>query len=348
MKPPHDAANGSVPRAAAKAARGALVLLVAAQLAACATAPTPSPARRAAAEAAARAAADRAAREASGFVGVYAARLATRARPGLAVTLELRVDGTAELAIVSVGRGIETWPGRWGRSGEELRVEWDPVAPATEAPPPMRWRREGERLVPVQWDPNHWSAWGAAGPVLARWVPSRVPRPGCRWRPFADAALALRLLVEACDGDPPARFVARGTAVIDTADPSAGESGTPILEVFAKKPGEPLADAIRKRFFPQLVPRVRKGCAVRRAVGVHPNDRTKETWTIAPTETYRAQTAKWRAAEPAAMVCGPYGVREGLVGYFEFHPKASPGRYLFVSLGPGHPHFDERSIELLD
>jgi hypothetical protein len=117
--------------------------------------------------------------------------------------------------------------------------------------------------------------------------------------------------------------------------------------VFGKKPRQPLAEAIRQRFFPQLVPRVRKGCVVRRGGGVDLGDPDKQTWTIAPTDKYRAETAKWRAAEPAAMVCGPYGLRDG-VGYFEFHPKASPGRYLFVWLGREEPRFDERSIELLD
>jgi hypothetical protein len=348
--PPHDGANGSVPALGCELgseprARRALAACAALALATgCATATAP-PAQRAPDPAVARAQeALEAAREASGFVGVWAARVAADAQPARAVTLELRKDGTAELVSVRLGREVETQPGRWGVSGEALRVEWDPRDGSGAVPAPTTWLRADGRLVPAPSDPV---AGGEAGPVLARWDGSRTPRPGCRWHPFVDATLALRLLVEACDGDR-RRFVARGAEIVeldDGADPAA--RGTPIVQVFAKPPRQPLADAIRKRFFPPLVPRVRAGCVVRRGGGVDLGDPAKQTWTIAPTDKYRAQTARWRAAEPSAMVCGPYGLRDG-VGYFEFHPAASADRYLFVWLGREEPRFDERSIELLD
>jgi len=347
--PLHVAANGSVPalpcdvpcdRAGGRRALAALAAL--ALTAGCATAPAP-PVRRAPDAAATRAATQTAAREASGFVGVYEARLPASAQPARAATLVLRPDGTAELANVQLGRGVAKQLGRWGIAGEELRVEWDTADASGAVPAPMVWLRAGDRLAPSQWDPG---VWGETGLAFTRWEASRKPRAGCHWQPFADATLGLRLLVESCDGAGQ-RFAARGAEIVDTTDASAGARGTPILQVFAKKPGQPLADEIRKRFFPQLVPRVRAGCVVRRGGGVDLADPAKETWTIAPTEKYRAETAKWRAAEPTAMVCGPYGLRDG-VGYFEFHPKASPGRYLFVWLGREEPRFDERSIELLD
>jgi hypothetical protein len=362
--PPHDAANGSVPRSSrdrARATRGLAILTALALTTGCAAATAPT-APRAVDEAAARAAAQAAARTASGFVGVYAARLEEKAGPDptgaggtRAVTLELRVDGTAQLEVVQLGRGVEVRPGRWGASGEELRVEWDTPDASGALPATTAWLRAGDRLVPSQWDP---ASWGQAGLGLARWHPSRAPRAGCHWQPFADAILAVRLLVEACGSDGP-HFAARGAEIVHLDDPegqalralrrdtASAARGTPIVQVFAKKPRQPLGDAIRQRFFPQLVPRVRKGCVVRRGGGVDLGDPAKETWTIAPTDKYRGETEKWRAAEPSAMVCGPYGLRDG-VGYFEFHPKASPSRYLFVWLGREAPRFDERSIELLD
>lgn len=343
--PPHDAANGSVPACPRERAvlRPLAALAALALAAGCATGAPPA-ARRAADEAAARAAAEAAAREASGFVGVYAGQLPEGALPARAVTLELRADGVAELQSLQLGRGVDAQRGRWSSAGEELRVEWDrPVAGAA-APAALAWLRAGRRLVPSQWDP---AAWGDGGLGLERWEASRPAHPGCTWRPFADATLAVRLLVESCGPTRGPHFAARGAEIVDTADASAGARGTPILQVFGKKPAEPIADAIRKRFFPELVPRVRAGCVVRKGGGVDLGDPARETWTIAPTARYRGETEKWRAAEPTAMVCGPYGERDG-VGYFEFHPKASADRYLFVWLGREAPRFDERSIQLLD
>lgn len=368
--PLHDAANGSVPPPPRDrlAARRALAILAALALTTGCAAATAPQVPSAADEAATRAAAQAAAREASGFVGVFAARpsgaveanaqagsragaaadsradAAPGASPAAApTTLELRVDGTAQLEIVRLGRGVERRPGRWGVSGEELRVEWDTPDPSGALPAPTTWLRAGDRLVASQFDPG---SWGAEGLALTRWEASRPARPGCHWQPFADAALAVRLLVEGCGAGGP-HYAARGAEIVDVRDASAAARGTPILQVFAKKPREPLGDAIRKRFFPQLVPRVRQGCVVRRGGGVDLGDPGKETWTIAPTEKYRAETAKWRAAEPTAMICGPYGLRDG-VGYFESHPRSSQSRYLFVWLGREEPRFDERSIEFLD
>lgn len=331
----HGPANGSArPRACEQVLRRALVTLAALTLAGGCAAARP-PAQRAAE----RAAAEAAARDASGFVGVYAERLPAGALPARAITLLVRRDGVAVLDAVRLGRGIERQIGRWTAAGDELRVEWV-AAPEGGTPTSTAWLRDGARLAPTEWDPGRW---GEAGLGLARWEASRPARPGCAWQPFADAILGLRLLVEGC-GEQGPRFAARGAEIVAATDAAAGQRGTPIVQVFDKKPEQPLPDAIRKRFFPQLVPRVRAGCVVRRASGGEP---AKEIWRIVATEKHREETARWRAAEPAAMVCGPYGERDG-VGYFEYHPEASPGRYLFVWLGRDAPHFDERSIELLD
>lgn len=337
----HGAANGSAPVFPCERAVWRAPAVLAALLLAVGCAGAVPPTQRAAEQAAARAAAEAAAREASGFVGVYAARVPAGAWPERAVTLLLRSDGVAVLDSVRLGRGVDRQLGRWSSAGDELRVEWVPDADGA-APASMAWLRAEGKLVPSAWDPG---AWGEAGLVLARWEASRPPRPGCSWQPFADATLGVRLLVEACT-ERGHRFAARGAEILDVTDASAGARGTPVVQVFGKPPEQPLPDAIRKRFFPQLVPRVRAGCVVRRQGGstARPG---REVWTIGPTEKYREETARWRAAEPSAMVCGPYGERDG-VGYFEYHPEASPGRYLFVWLGRDAPRFDERSIELLD
>jgi hypothetical protein len=339
----HGAANGSARTfRCEQAARRLLAATAALALTAGCAGAIPPARQRAAEQAAARAAAESAVREASGFLGVYAARVPAGLGPARAVTLLLRGDGVAVLDSVRLGRGVERQIGRWSSAGEELRVEWvsgpDGLAPAS-----MAWLRAEGRLVPSEWDPG---AWGEGGLGLARWEASRAPRSGCYWQPFADATLGVRLLVEGCS-EGGHRFSARGAEIVDVSDATAGARGTPVVQVFGKKPEQPLPDAIRRRFFPQLVPRVRAGCVVRRGGGVEHAEPAKEVWTIGATAKYREETAKWRAAEPGAMVCGPYGERDG-VGYFEYHPKASPSRYLFVWLGREAPRFDERSIELLD
>src|SRR5690606_26460399 len=106
---------------------------------------------------------------------------------GSATTLRVRNDGTAELVTVRLGRGVERQPGRWGVSGGQLRIEWDPVDGSGAVPAPHAWlRAEDGTLVPATSDPAA-AASGAVGPLLARWEPSRPPAEGCTWEPFADA-----------------------------------------------------------------------------------------------------------------------------------------------------------------
>ena len=307
---------------------------------------TIDPAQIAADRAAAQLAAEVAARVTSGFVGVYAGRLPAASGSGRAISLELRSDGRAKLVSVYLGRGLRAEAGRWSATGDALRVEWErgdgelPVAPS-------EWLRAGSDLVPAAWDR---SAWGDVGLPLSRWEPSRAPRAGCAWRPFSDAALGLRLLVESCPGDTPdSRFATRGAEIVDVTGVPEGQRGTPVIQVFSKPAKTGIEAAIRTRFFPDMVPRMREGCRVEPAAAGNggPAPAVRETWGIVPTDDYREATAKWRAAEPSAMVCGPYGERGGR-GYFEFHPAASATRYLFVWLGADEPRFDEHSIELLD
>ena len=341
----HDVSDGSVPpRSRERIARRAPLIFVAALILGpgCATF---DPGQIAAERAAERLAIEIAARSASGFVGVYSGRLPAAAGSGRSITLELRADGRAQLVNVYLGRGLRAERGRWFATGDTLRVEWESVDEAIVVTP-TEWVRSGSDLVPTTWDP---AAWGNVGLPLSRWDASRAARADCAWRPFADATLALRLLVESCaEGVPGSRFTTRGAEIVDVSGVGEGERGTPVIQVFSKRAGTPMDAAIRARFFPEMVPRMRDGCRVVRIRfenGDEPDGR--ETWEILPTEEYQEDTAKWRAAEPAAMVCGPYGQRNGR-GYFEFHPAKSKTRYLFVWLGAGEPRFDERSIELLD
>jgi hypothetical protein len=341
----HDDSDGSVPPWSRErlARRAALVFLAVLILApGCATFDA---AQIEAERAAERLAIEMAARTASGFVGVYAGRLPAAAGSGRSMTLELRADGRAQLVNVYLGRGLRAERGRWFATGDTLRVEWESVDEAIVVMP-TEWVRSGSTLVPTAWDPV---TWGNVGFPLSRWEASRAPRAGCAWRPFADAMLGLRLLVESCaEGVAGSRFTTRGAEIVDVSGVGEGERGTPVIQVFSKPAGTPMDAAIRARFFPEMVPRMRAGCRIIRIRfenGDEPDGR--ETWEILPTEKYQENTAKWRAAEPAAMVCGPYGQRNGR-GYFEFHPAKSKTRYLFVWLGAGEPRFDEHSIELLD
>lgn len=347
----HDDPDGSVPcRARERSAREPVALALVLVLAALWLAPgcaSTDPGRRAAERAAEQRALEVADRVASGFVGVYAARRPAAAETGRAITLELRSDGIARLVNVYPGRGIRAESGRWSADADRLRVEWDNIGEEF-GQPPMEWLRTGPALAPAIWDP---AVWGDAGLPLTRWEASRRARAGCTWRPFADATLRLRLLVESCPaGVPGPRLVARGAEIVDIAGAAEGERGTPVIQMFSKPAPEPIDAAIRARFFPQMVPRMRAGCRVEPAAVVvdatNPGA-TRETWEIVPTPDYRAETAKWRAAEASAMVCGPYGQRDGR-GFFGYQPDRSTTRYWFVWIGAEPPSFDEHSIELLE
>lgn len=341
----HDDRNGSVPSGARERNLLCAALVVGIALSVAPGCATIDPAQRAADQAAARLAVEVAARVASGFVGVYAGQLPAASGSGRAITLELRSDGRAQLVSVYLGRGLRAESGRWSATGDTLRVEWDQTDEALVVAT-SEWLRAGSELVPSSWDRR---IWGEIGLPLSRWDASRAARAGCAWRPFADAKLGLRLLVESCGARVPgSRFATRGAEIVDLADAGEGERGTPVVQVFQKAAGEAIDAAIRARFFPEMVPRMRSGCRVRQATAGGGTARNaRETWEIAPTESYREATAKWRAAEPSAMVCGPYGQRNGR-GYFEFHPSASTTRYLFLWLGADEPRFDEHSIEVLD
>ena len=345
----HDDTDGSVPSRARERSLLRVGLLLWTALSVAPGCATIDPAQIAADRAAARLASELAARVASGFVGVYAGRLPAASSSGRALTLELHSDGRARLVSLYLGRGLRAETGRWSAAGDTLRVAWERTDEELLVTP-SEWLRTGSELVPASWDRR---VWGDVGLALSRWDASRAARAGCAWRPFADATLGLRLLVESCaDGVPGSRFATRGAEIVDLAEVGEGERGTPVIQVFGKPAEQAIDAAIRARFFPKMVPRMRSGCRVRQAPAGDagnggPHRDALEIWEIVPTESYREDTAKWRAAEPNAMVCGPYGQRNGR-GYFEFQPGASATRYLFVWLGADEARFDERSIELLD
>jgi hypothetical protein len=159
-----------------------------------------------------------------------------------------------------------------------------------------------------------------------------------------DAELGVRLLVQRCP-DAPLTVLVDESRLLLLADRAPIEFAQPVLEVFEKPPAEDLDQSIRKRFVPHLMRRARKDCTIVPSPKADLGDPAKQALELMPNERYRADTEHWRANEPAAMVCGPYG-EQAQVAYFEYHPTESTSRYLFVRLDPGAV-VDERSIQLL-
>jgi hypothetical protein len=283
--------------------------------------------------------------EAVAAAGLWEAAVPGGSDPDRLLDLELSPDGRARLLVVSVGRGAAVERGRWSASarhspGPFVRVDWEPAATAV-APAETSWTWQGDRL-----EPRPATSSGSAFEVpLTRFHPSRPPAPGCAWSWFADAGLGIRLVVQRCADDPSTVLTARG-AVRRVAPGQDPAEGVPLVEVFPKLPEQPVPTAIHARFFPSLVRRVRRGCVVERADPPGARPSRTQVWRIVPTETYREATRKWRSAEPAAMVCGPYGEQRA-VTYFEYRPEESLTRYVFVRAGTGSPSFDEVSIRLL-
>jgi hypothetical protein len=183
-------------------------------------------------------------------------------------------------------------------------------------------------------------------PVPAASVTSpngREPLPGCEWRGSVDPSIRLYLLVQECtEGAHKYSFLAYGNAIYQVPASAGGEiaKGKRIVEVFEKPAGQPIAEALQEQFIAKLPSPAKEGCLVRSpAAGVKVADPTKSTYEIVPGPAYKG------GSEAGSRPCGDYGKADSPM-YFEYHPRESRVRFLFVNAGGDPPMFDAQAIRL--
>lgn len=183
---------------------------------------------------------------------------------------------------------------------------------------------------------------------VAATQPSRAPYPNCQWQPFVSRPAGIALLVQQCN--PPLRvFSADESGVFATSAnaPAGGRSVSPVsrtIEIYPKRPNQPIADAIAERFFPTLPPPAQGHCLVQTGNRLKIAG-PKEFYTLVPDAAYQADAQRQAGSDPGAQICGDHGIINA-VTYFEYHPGEDPSRYLFVRVGQDAPLFDEHSIRL--
>jgi hypothetical protein len=192
---------------------------------------------------------------------------------------------------------------------------------------------------------------GAGAARAAEVPPSRAADEGCVWRRMNEPALGLGIWVEKCDfGFRTVDYVASAKdktlfEVLHDTGIAAPDSRDPVVFLFAKKPDEPIAAAIRRVSAPSAPAERRKHC---RAVA---SDRYKlpagrEAYVFSPDD--EAEILKNAEGEIPEAGCGKFGVDYDAQSYFEYHPRENPRRFAFVLFGQDeHPGFDENTLTFL-
>ena len=183
--------------------------------------------------------------------------------------------------------------------------------------------------------------------LLLLWVlGQREAAPGCRWEPWEDQELGLRMTVQKCDGPSARQFKTLANTVRLVAPGQDPARARIVIAVLDKGGRQKLSDAILSAVGSDFSSRQKVGCEVVPADSRFPlGDEGKQVWQIVPNAIYRAEAERLRQAEPDAEVCGPYGDLPA-AQYFEYHPAESKVRYLFVRAGEYAQYFDTKSIVL--
>ncbi|MFT3806328.1 hypothetical protein [Arenimonas sp.] len=167
----------------------------------------------------------------------------------------------------------------------------------------------------------------------------------CQWKPFEDAGLGVSLLVQDCP-QPNAHYVfsAKGNRLEQHRPADDNTFGGPlVLEMFRKKKGETIEQAIATRFIAKLPAEAKASCKVE-ALARPGFGKDRLAFTLVPTGAYKAKIDKELSEEPRDFGCGAYG-KDQATTYFEYHPAESKTRFAFVVYGMDEPLFDEQSLK---
>lgn len=116
-----------------------------------------------------------------------------------------------------------------------------------------------------------------------------------------------------------------------------------VMEVFEKPASESLAETLEKKFVSRLTEVAQIGCVPKISPRMTLTDSDKEVWEILPTGKYEQVASELLKRSPSAQPCGTYGYTP-LLEYFEYHPKTTTNRYLFIQGNLAETYFDRNSI----
>ena len=181
--------------------------------------------------------------------------------------------------------------------------------------------------------------------LLLLWmVAQREAAPGCRWEPWEDQELGLRMTVQKCEGATARQFTTLANTVRLVAPGQDAARARIVIAVLDKPARQKIQESIVSAVSTDFSARQKLGCeAVSADSRIPLGDEAKQVWQILPNAIYRREAENLREADPSAEVCGPYGETSG-VQYFEYHPTESKTRYLFVRAGEYSKYFDQKSI----
>ena len=176
--------------------------------------------------------------------------------------------------------------------------------------------------------------------------PSRPPSKSCAWEKAADAAVGLEAWVQRCDyGFRKIDFLFKGNALAMRF--SDGGAPDPVVEVFAQRPGESPAAAIKRVYLEHTDTALAARCRLVAYKAYKPTASTRR-YVFAPNPAYRKELkAKESPDEVGDPPCGDWGIAPDGIQYFEARPTSKARKVLFVRVGQDEPLFDEQTLRPL-
>jgi len=180
---------------------------------------------------------------------------------------------------------------------------------------------------------------------LVKGVSTEFKRPDCVVKEISRTELGLSWRYQTCQNEQ-VSYRVDGKQVIEVVATPSARLEQVVMEVFEKPPAETMTEAIEKRFVSRLTEVAQIGCVPKISTRMTLTDQEKEVWEIVPTGKYEQVAYDLLKKSPSAQPCGTYGYTP-LLEYFEYHPKTTTNRYLFVQGNLEETYFDRNSIKIL-
>lgn len=173
-------------------------------------------------------------------------------------------------------------------------------------------------------------------------VSTDFKRPDCVVKEVSRPELGLSWRYQTCQNEQ-VSYRVDGRQVIEVVTTPEARMEQVVMELFEKPPSETMVETIEKKFISRLTEVAQIGCVPKISVKMTLTDLDKEVWEILPTGKYEQVANDMLTRLASAQPCGTYGYTSFL-DYFEYHPKVTSSRYLFVQGNLEETYFDRNSI----